>query len=53
MGFILKKQNRSHIRLIKGPLKVPVSNRKTVLLETLQDVPRQANVAVEEFHEVL
>jgi hypothetical protein len=39
--------------LIKGPLKVTVPNHKAILPKTLQNVLRQANVAVEKFHEVL
>ncbi len=53
LGFTQRRQEGSHIRLIKGPLKVTVPNHKTILPKTLQNVLRQANVTVEEFLEVL
>jgi predicted RNA binding protein YcfA (HicA-like mRNA interferase family) len=53
LGFTRGRQEGSHIRLSKGPLKVTVPNHKTILPKTLQNVLRQANVTVEEFLEVL
>ncbi len=53
LGFIVTRQDGSHIRLSKGGLHVTVPNHRTLLPKTLQSILRQANITVEEFVENL
>ena len=53
LGFMVTRQDGSHIRLSKGGLHVTVPNHRTLLPKTLQSVLRQANITVEKFVENL
>ena len=53
LGFIVTRQDGSHIRLSKGRLHVTVPNHRTLLPKTLQSILRQANITVEIFAENL
>ena len=53
LGFMVTRQDGSHIRLSKGGLHVTVPNHRTLLPKTLQSILRQANITVEEFVENL
>ena len=53
LGFQVVRQEGSHIRMNKGPVRLTVPNHKTILPKTLQSILRQAGVSVEEFLEAL
>ena len=53
LGFIVTRQDGSHIRLSKGNLHVTVPNHRALLPKTLQSILRQAGLTVEEFAENL
>jgi predicted RNA binding protein YcfA (HicA-like mRNA interferase family) len=53
LGFMVTRQDGSHIRLSSGGLHVTVPNHRTLLPKTLQSILRQANITVEEFREKL
>jgi len=53
LGFQVVRQEGSHIRMSKGAIRITVPNHKSILSKTLQSVPRQAGVSVEEFLESL
>jgi predicted RNA binding protein YcfA (HicA-like mRNA interferase family) len=46
LGFMVTRQDGSHIRLSKGGLHVTVPNHRTLLPKTLQSILRQANISV-------
>jgi predicted RNA binding protein YcfA (HicA-like mRNA interferase family) len=49
LGFVVTRQVGSHIRMVKGSIRVTVPNHKTVLPKTLQSALRQAGVSLEDF----
>jgi len=49
LGFTVIRQDGSHLRLGRGPLKVTVPNHNPILPKTLQSILRQAGVSLEEF----
>jgi predicted RNA binding protein YcfA (HicA-like mRNA interferase family) len=49
LGFMVTRQDGSHIRSSKGGLHVTVLNHRTLLPKTLQSILRQANITVEKF----
>lgn len=53
LGFVIVRQEGSHVRMDKGPAHVTVPNHRTMLPKTLQSALRQAGVSVEEFIEAL
>jgi predicted RNA binding protein YcfA (HicA-like mRNA interferase family) len=53
LGFEVKKQEGSHIRMIKGSIRITVPNHNPIHPKTLQSVIRQAGVSVETFIENL
>ncbi len=53
LGFVVIRQEGSHIRMSKGPIRITVPNHKTILPKTLQSMLRQAGVSVEEFTDAL
>ena len=48
-GFIVSRQEGSHIRMSKGAVHVTVPNHRDLLPKTLQSILRQAGITVEEF----
>ena len=53
LGFVVLRQEGSHIRMGKGAVRITVPNHKTILPKTRQSVLRQARVTVEEFMDAL
>jgi predicted RNA binding protein YcfA (HicA-like mRNA interferase family) len=53
LGFIVTRQDGSHIRLSKDTRHVTVPNHRALLPKTLQSILRQAGVTVEEFADQL
>jgi predicted RNA binding protein YcfA (HicA-like mRNA interferase family) len=53
LGFEVKKQEGSHIRMVKGKIRITVPNHNPIHPKTLQSVIRQARVSVESFVENL
>ena len=51
LGFIEERQEGSHIRLIRGPLRVTVPAHRVVA--TLQSILRQAQIRVQDLRAVL
>jgi len=51
LGFIEERQEGSHIRLIRGPLRVTVPAHR--VLATLQSILRQAQIRVQDLRAVL
>jgi predicted RNA binding protein YcfA (HicA-like mRNA interferase family) len=49
LGFVVMRQEGSHIRMGKGAVRITVPNHKTILPKTLQSVLRQAGLSKEEF----
>jgi predicted RNA binding protein YcfA (HicA-like mRNA interferase family) len=53
LGFAQDRQDGSHIRLLKGGLRVTVPNHRSIALKTLQSILRQAQITIEELKDVL
>ena len=53
LGFIVSRQQGSHIGMSKGGLHVTIPNHREILSKTLQSLLRQAGVSVEEFLQAL
>jgi len=53
MGFVVMRQNGSHIVLRKGSSGCVVPNHKEIKVGTLASILRQAGVSAEEFLRVL
>jgi predicted RNA binding protein YcfA (HicA-like mRNA interferase family) len=53
LGFVVVRQEGSHIRMAKGGLAVTVPNHRNIVPKTLQNVLRQAAVTAEELVENL
>jgi predicted RNA binding protein YcfA (HicA-like mRNA interferase family) len=49
LGFVLTRQDGSHMRMTKGTLHVTVPNHHPILPKTLQSMLRQAGVTLEDF----
>jgi predicted RNA binding protein YcfA (HicA-like mRNA interferase family) len=48
LGFIEDRQEGSHIRLVRGSLRVTVPAHRVLAPNTLQSILRQAQIRVEE-----
>lgn len=48
LGFIEERQEGSHIRLVRGSLRVIVPAHPALAPKTLQSILRQAQISVEE-----
>ena len=48
MGFEVRHQRGSHIRLVKGPCRVTVPNHGTLNVRTLASILSQANASIED-----
>ena len=48
LGFIEDRQEGSHIRLVRGSLRVTVPAHRVLAPKTLQSILRQAQIRVEE-----
>lgn len=53
LGFVVARQEGSHIRLVKGSIRVTIPNHQTILPKTLSSALRQAGVSLEEFVDAL
>jgi predicted RNA binding protein YcfA (HicA-like mRNA interferase family) len=53
MGFVVMRQEGSHIRLEKGSFGVTVPNHRTLVPKTLQSIMRQAGVTIEHLRDNL
>lgn len=53
MGFVVMRQNGSHIVLRKGSSGCVIPNHKEIKIGTLASILRQAGVSAEEFMRVL
>jgi predicted RNA binding protein YcfA (HicA-like mRNA interferase family) len=53
LGFEVKKQEGSHIRMIKGNIRLTVPNHNPIRPKTLQSLIRQSGVPLETFLENL
>jgi predicted RNA binding protein YcfA (HicA-like mRNA interferase family) len=53
LGFIEERQEGSHIRLMRGSLRVTVPAHRVIAPKTLQSILRQAQISVEELRDVL
>ena len=49
LGLIVTRQVGSHIRMVRGNIRVTIPNHKTILPKTLQTALRQASVSLEDF----
>ena len=49
LGFVVTRQDGSHIRMSKGGFHVTVPNHKAILPKTLQSLLRQAGISLEDF----
>ena len=48
LGFIEERQEGSHIRLMRGSLRVTVPAHRTLAPKSLQSILRQAQISLEE-----
>ena len=48
LGFVVVKQEGSHIRMSKGGLKVTVPNHRSIVPKSLQSIMRHAQISVED-----
>ncbi len=53
LGFIEERQEGSHIRLMRGPLRVTVPAHRVLAPKTLQSILRQAQIRVQDLRAVL
>jgi predicted RNA binding protein YcfA (HicA-like mRNA interferase family) len=53
LGFIEERQEGSHIRLVRGSLRVTVPAHRVLAPKTLQSILRQAQIGVEELRDAL
>ena len=53
LGFIVTRQDGSHIRLSKSGRYVTIPNHRALVPKTLQSILRQAGVTLDEFVENL
>jgi len=53
LGFVVARQEGSHIRLTKGSCHVTKPNHRALLPKTLQSVLKQAHITREQFLEAL
>ena len=53
LGFIEERQEGSHIRLVRGSLRVTVPAHRALAPKTLQSILRQAQISVEELKDFL
>jgi predicted RNA binding protein YcfA (HicA-like mRNA interferase family) len=49
LGFVVVRQEGSHIRLSKGRVRVTVPNHRQLVPKTLQSIVRHAGVTLEQF----
>jgi predicted RNA binding protein YcfA (HicA-like mRNA interferase family) len=52
-GFVVVRQEGSHIRMTKGALAVTVPNHRHIVPKTLQNLLRQARLRIEDLVENL
>ncbi len=48
-GFVVTRQVGSHMRMVKGSVRITVPNHKTILPKTLHTILRQAGLSMEDF----
>jgi len=53
LGFVVARQEGSHIRLSRAGVRVTIPNHKAILPKTLQAILRQAGISPEEFADAL
>ena len=53
LGFVVVRQEGSHIRLTRGACAVTVPSHRVLVPKTLQSILRQAGITVEELRENL
>jgi predicted RNA binding protein YcfA (HicA-like mRNA interferase family) len=53
LGFIEERQEGSHIRVVRGSLRVTVPAHRVLAPKTLQSILRQAQIGVEELRDAL
>ena len=53
LGFVEERQEGSHIRLVRGSLRVTVPAHRVLGPKTLQSILRQAQISVQELTAVL
>ena len=53
LGFVQERQEGSHIRLVRGSLRVTVPAHRAIAPKTLQSILRQAQISVDELSAVL
>ena len=53
LGFVEERQEGSHVRLVRGPLRVTVPAHRALAPKTLQSILRQAQISLEELVAVL
>jgi len=53
LGFIEERQEGSHIRVVRGSLRVTVPAHRVLAPKTLGSILRQAQISVEELRAVL
>ncbi len=49
LGFSIKRQTGSHVRLVRGGRRVTVPTHRNLAVGTVQSILRQAGISVEEF----
>jgi predicted RNA binding protein YcfA (HicA-like mRNA interferase family) len=49
LGFVIVRQQGSHIRMSRGAFRVTIPNHRSIAPKTLQSLLRQAGVTIEEF----
>lgn len=53
LGFAKERQEGSHIRLVRGSLRVTVPAHSAIAPKTLQSILRQAQISIDELRSVL
>ncbi len=53
LGFAVVRQEGSHIRMQRGSTRITIPNHKAIAPKTLQSIPRQAGVTIEDLREAL
>jgi predicted RNA binding protein YcfA (HicA-like mRNA interferase family) len=48
LGFVVVRQDGSHIRMVKTSVAVTVPNHRSIVPKTLRSIMRQAQISVEE-----
>jgi predicted RNA binding protein YcfA (HicA-like mRNA interferase family) len=53
LGFVVVRQDGSHIRMVKDNLAVTVPNHRSIVPKTLQSILRHAQITVEKLRDNL